>query len=324
MDNTAKLAFVFPGQGSQSVGMMSALAAQYPVVESLYQEAAQVLGYDLWRLVQNGPESGLNSTEKTQPALLTASVATWKIWRQCGGPIPSVMAGHSLGEYSALVCSGVIPFRDAVALVADRGKYMQEAVPEGAGKMAALLGLSDGEVTAICRQAAQGQIVVAANFNSPGQVVIAGHSEAVQRAVELAKQSGAKRSVLLPVSVPSHCPLMLEAARKFAGRMENIPLSPGRIPVIHNVDASSRTDSNAIKQALIDQLSQPVRWVEILQKMANQGITHIVECGPSKVLSSLIKRIDRQIQTHSITEPESLALALGILKIHTNQAVSPT
>ena len=311
MPNNKNLAFVFPGQGSQSVGMMTALAAKYPAVQATYAEASRILGYDLWDLVQNGPDTELNITAKTQPALLTASVSMWRIWMNCGGLVPVQMAGHSLGEYSALVCAGALTFADAVSLVADRGSYMQVAVPEGIGSMAAILGLTEVKVIDICKQAAQGQIVAAANFNSSGQIVIAGHTEAVKRAVDAAKQAGAKRSVLLPVSVPSHCELMQEAARNFAKRIETVMISSLQIPVIHNVDVSQKTDTKAIKQALVDQLYKPVRWVETIQAMAAKGITHIVECGPGKVLCGLIKRIDRQIQTLSIDNPMSLEKALS-------------
>lgn len=313
MNTNAKLAFVFPGQGSQSIGMLAALATQYPVVGSIYQEAAQVLGYDLWKLSQEGPETELNKTEKTQPALLAASVALWRVWEERAGPAPALMAGHSLGEYSALVCAGNLCFTDAVNLVAARGRYMQEAVPEGTGAMAAILGLSDAEVMAICRQAAEGQIVTAANFNSPAQVVIAGHADAVKRAIEFATAAGAKRSILLPVSVPSHCALMQEAAGHFAERLKTISFKTGAIPVIHNVDVSIKSDSMDIRQALIMQLCQPVLWVDTIQKMASQGITHIVECGPGKVLSGLIKRIDKEIETFSVSDPGSLNQALATL-----------
>ena len=314
MNNNIKLAFVFPGQGSQSVGMLEALAAQYSMVSSVYQEASRELSYDLWRRTQEGPEVELNTTTKTQPALLTASVATWKVWKERGGREPELMAGHSLGEYSALVCAGALGLRDAVSLVADRGRYMQGAVPEGTGAMAAILGLSDEEVIAICKQASRGQVVAAANFNSPAQVVIAGHVDAVKRAVKLATAAGAKRSILLPVSVPSHCVLMQEAARHFAVRLTNIAVSAGCVPIIHNVDVSTKGDSTSIKQALIEQLYQPVRWVDTIQLMANRGISHIVECGPGKVLSGLIKRINRHIETYPVSDPESLDKALAALQ----------
>ena len=300
------LAFVFPGQGSQSVGMSSALAENYPLVKDIYADASSVLGYDLWQLVNDGPESDLNITEKTQPALLTASVAIWEVWQGQGGATPKIMAGHSLGEYSALVCSGALSFTDAVALVADRGAYMQSAVPEGTGTMAAILGLAEEQVVTICKENAQGQVVSAANFNSSGQVVIAGHIDAVKRAVEAASKAGAKRSIILPVSVPSHCALMQDAATQFAERIKNINLSVPEIPVIQNVDVTQKTDPDAIKQALVEQLYKPVRWVEIIQSMADSGITKTIECGPGKVLCGLIKRIDREIETWPVFDPESL------------------
>lgn len=313
MNINRQIAFVFPGQGSQSVGMSTALAEHYPIVKELYAEASEVLGYDLWQLVNSGPETELNITSKTQPALLTAGVAVWKVWEERDGPLPAFMAGHSLGEYSALVCSGMLAFDAAIALVADRGAYMQAAVPEGVGSMAAILGLSDEQVMNVCERASQGQIVSAANFNSVGQTVIAGHKEAVNRAVEMAAGAGAKRSVVLAVSVPAHCALMQEAASKFASRMESISLTAGRIPVIHNVDVSIKSEVSAIKQALAEQLYQPVRWVETIELMSKKGVTNIVECGPGKVLCGLIKRIDRQIETYPVFDRESLDKALSAM-----------
>lgn len=307
------LAFVFPGQGSQSVGMSSALAEKYPLVKNLYSEASEVLGYDLWKLVSDGPESELNITAKTQPALLTASVAVWNIWQEHGGKLPAIMAGHSLGEYSALVCSGALAFSDAVGLVADRGAYMQTAVPEGTGTMAAILGLAEDDVIKICKEYEQDQVVSAANFNSAGQIVIAGHTEAVNRVVEAASKAGAKRSVILPVSVPSHCALMKKAAEKFAERIENVSISVPDIPIIHNVNVSQLSDPLAIKQALVDQLSHPVRWVEIIESMKTSGISGIIECGPGKVLCGLIKRIDKQITTWPVYDPDTLDTAMVAL-----------
>jgi [acyl-carrier-protein] S-malonyltransferase len=293
--------------------MSTALADNYPGVKELYAEASDVLGYDLWQLVHSGPVSELNITSKTQPALLTASVAVWKVWEERGGPLPVLMAGHSLGEYSALVCSGVLAFNTAVGLVADRGAYMQAAVPAGVGSMAAILGLTDEQVMEVCNQAAQGQVVSAANFNSEGQIVIAGHKEAVNRAVEIAAGAGAKRTIVLPVSVPSHCALMQEAASKFTSRMASIALSAGQIPVIHNVDVSIRSDVSVIKLALAEQLYQPVRWVETIELMSKKGITTIVECGPGKVLCGLIKRINRDIGTYPVYDRESLDNALSVI-----------
>jgi [acyl-carrier-protein] S-malonyltransferase len=305
------VAFVFPGQGSQSLGMLAELAAAQPTVLSTFAEASEALGYDLWQLVQQGPEEELNNTTKTQPALLASSVATWRVWNELSQIQPVMMAGHSLGEYSALVCSGALDFTDAIQLVADRGAYMQDAVPAGIGSMAAVLGLEDGQIETVCEQAAQGQIVTAANYNSSGQVVIAGHKEAVERAVELAKTAGAKRSVILPVSVPSHCALMQKAADQFAERLNTVNFKPATIPVLHNVDATERSDISEIKLALQDQLCQPVRWVETIQKMLSNDVSTIVECGPGKVLSGLIKRIDRSLNIFPVFDPASLEKALA-------------
>ena len=305
------IAFVFPGQGSQSLGMLAELAVSHATVQSTFTEASDVLGYDLWQLVQQGPEAELNNTTKTQPALLASSVATWRVWNELSQVQPVMMAGHSLGEYSALVCSGALNFTDAIQLVADRGAYMQDAVPAGIGSMAAVLGLEDGQIEAVCDEAAQGQIVSAANYNSSGQVVIAGHKEAVERAVELAKAAGAKRSVILPVSVPSHCALMQKAADRFAERLNTVDFEQPKIPVLHNVDATERSDAREIKLALQDQLCQPVRWVETIQKMVSKDINTIVECGPGKVLSGLIKRIDRSLNIFPVFDPASLEKALA-------------
>jgi [acyl-carrier-protein] S-malonyltransferase len=305
------IAFVFPGQGSQSLGMLADLAAAHTRVESTFAEASDLLDYDLWQLVQQGPEAELNKTTKTQPALLASSVATWRILNELSQNQPVIMAGHSLGEYSALVCSGALNFTDAIQLVADRGAYMQDAVPAGTGSMAAVLGLEDGQIEAVCDQAAQGQIVTAANYNSSGQVVIAGHKEAVERAVELAKAAGAKRSVILPVSAPSHCALMQKAADQFAQRLDTVNFKQANIPILHNVDATEHSDINEIKQALQDQLCQPVRWVETIQKMVSKDINTIVECGPGKVLSGLIKRIDRSLNIFPVFDPASLEKALA-------------
>lgn len=310
MTGHQRTAFVFPGQGSQSIGMLSALAARYPTIHSVFDDASAVLGYNLWDLVQRGPEAELNATVRTQPALLTASVAVWKVWKELGGPDPDLMAGHSLGEYSALVCAGAMRFDDAVQLVADRGRFMQEAVPEGNGAMAAILGLADADVADICRQAAQNETVSPANFNSPAQVVIAGDSGAVKRAVDLAAAAGAKRSIMLPVSVPSHCDLMRAAAARLEERLGHIPVTPGVIPVIQNADVSINGTSDAIRQALIEQLYRPVRWVDIILLMTDQGVARVVECGPGNVLSGLIKRIDRKLELFSGADPESLTRAL--------------
>ena len=307
------IAFVFPGQGSQSLGMMAELATEHTTVEATFAEASDALDYDLWQLVQQGPEAELNKTTKTQPALLASSIATWRIWNDLSQNQPVIMAGHSLGEYSALVSSGALSFTDAIQLVADRGAYMQHAVPVGAGSMAAVLGLEDGQIEAVCEQAAQGQTVSAANYNSPGQVVIAGHKEAVERAVELAKAAGAKRSVILPVSVPSHCALMQKAADQFAERLDTVDFEQPNTPVLHNVDATEHLDVSEIKMALQNQLCQPVRWVETIQKMVSNGVNTVIECGPGKVLSGLIKRIDRSLTIFPMFDSTSLEKALSEL-----------
>ena len=305
------IAFVFPGQGSQSLGMLAELAASHSSVQSTFAEASDVLSYDLLQLVHEGPEAELNKTAKTQPALLASSVAVWRIWNELSQNQPVIMAGHSLGEYSALVCSSALSFTDAIQLVADRGAYMQDAVPAGIGNMAAVLGLDDSQIEAVCEQAAQGQIVSAANYNSSGQVVIAGHKEAVERAVELAKVAGAKRSVILPVSVPSHCALMQKAADQFAERLDKVKFEHPNIPVLHNVDATERSHVSEIKLALQGQLYQPVQWVETIQKMLNKGVNTVIECGPGKVLSGLIRRIDRSLNIFPVFDPASLEKVLG-------------
>ncbi|MGD8785059.1 MAG: ACP S-malonyltransferase [Thioalkalispiraceae bacterium] len=300
------LAFVFPGQGSQSIGMLDAFAEVYPQVKTTFAEASSVLSYDLWQVVSSGPENKLNSTDVTQPAMLAAGVAIWRLWQEKNGEQPSYLAGHSLGEYTALVCAGVVDFTEAIKLVAARGQYMQDAVPAGTGAMAAILGLDDAAVRAVCEQASTDQIVEAVNFNSPGQVVIAGHANAVEKAAELAKENGAKRAVILPVSVPSHCQLMKPAADKLAVDLEVLDLAEPVIPVINNVDVTSETSAQAIKDALIRQLYQPVRWVEIIQTMAEKGVDRIIECGPGKVLMGLNKRIDKSLTHAALTDPAAL------------------
>jgi [acyl-carrier-protein] S-malonyltransferase len=295
-----KYALVFPGQGSQSIGMLADLNASYPVIKQTFAEASELLGYDLWKLTQTGPEADLNQTDKTQPALLAASVAVWRVWREQGVLLPAVMAGHSFGEYSALVCAGALKFTDAVGLVQDRGRFMQAAVLAGEGAMAALIGLSPQQVTEICDQVAQGQIVAPVNFNAPGQIVIAGHTPAVNRAIEQAKRSGAKKAVLLPVSVPAHSQLMKPAAEKMAGRLAQIAVTVPNIPVIHNVDVAVKSDAAAIRSALTTQLYSPVRWVETIEKMVTEGIKIVFECGPGKVLTGLNKRIAKTVTTLSI------------------------
>lgn len=312
MSTSKSLAFVFPGQGSQALGMLKELAAAQPLVTQTYAEASAALGYDLWQVVQQGPESELNQTHITQPAMLAAGVAVWRVWQQAGGATPALMAGHSLGEYSALVCAGAMAFADAVRLVADRGRFMQEAVPAGQGAMAAILGLEDEQVRQACAQAAQGQIVAAVNFNSVGQVVIAGDKSAVERAIAAANELGAKRAVLLPVSVPSHCALMQPAAERLRARLEQIPLQAPQIDVINNADVAAARQPAEIREALVRQLYSPVRWVETVQSMAGQGIKTLVECGPGKVLTGLAKRITKEIATETVFDPASLDKTLTV------------
>ncbi len=296
----SKTAFVFPGQGSQTVGMLADLAVAYPEVEACFAEASEVLGYDLWELTQQGPAESLNETHRTQPALLAASVAVWRVLETQGIGKPDFLAGHSLGEYSALVCAGVIAFKDAISLVEKRGIYMQQAVPAGTGAMMAIIGLDDTAVVGACEQATQGEVVSAVNFNSPGQVVIAGSKAAVERAGVLCKEAGAKRALPLPVSVPSHCQLMKPAADKLAELLADIEFNSPSIPVINNVDVQPELDGDAIKNALIRQLYSPVRWTESVQYLVNEGVSDVLEVGAGKVLAGLIKRIDKTVQSSSI------------------------
>lgn len=307
---TTKLAIVFPGQGSQSVGMLADLYAEFDIVKQTFTEASDALGYDLWALVANGPEADLNETHRTQPALLTASVAVWRLWQQQGGVQPAYFAGHSLGEYSALVCAGVLSLSDAVKLVEKRGNYMQQAVPAGVGAMSAIIGLDDAAIAVACEQAAQGEVVSPVNYNSPGQVVIAGHKAAVERAGELCKAAGAKRALPLPVSVPSHCALMRPAAEKIAADLAALNFNPAVIPVVNNVDVVIATDAAAIKDALVRQLYSPVRWTESIEWLAQQGVTEVLELGAGKVLSGLIKRIDKNLAAASVGDISSLQTAL--------------
>ncbi|MGC6654287.1 ACP S-malonyltransferase [Pantoea sp. EEL5] len=306
-----QFAFVFPGQGSQTVGMLADLAAAYPAVEATFREASDVLGYDLWQLVSQGPAEELNKTWQTQPALLAASVAIYRVWQQQGGQLPALMAGHSLGEYSALVCAGVLNFADAIKLVELRGKLMQEAVPEGTGAMQAIIGLDDAAIAKACEESAQGQVVSPVNFNSPGQVVIAGNKEAVERAGAACKAAGAKRALPLPVSVPSHCALMKPAADKLALTLENITFNAPAVPVINNVDVKAETDADAIRHALIRQLYSPVRWTESVEAMAAQGVTQLIEMGPGKVLTGLTKRIVDGLSAAAMNDTASLTAALA-------------
>ncbi|HGM5377822.1 TPA: ACP S-malonyltransferase [Serratia marcescens] len=305
-----QFAFVFPGQGSQTVGMLAELAAQFPIVEETFGEASSALGYDLWQLVQQGPAEELNKTWQTQPALLAASVAIFRVWQQQGGKAPALMAGHSLGEYSALVCAGVLDFKAAIRLVELRGKLMQEAVPEGTGAMYAIIGLDNDAIAKACEESAQGQVVSPVNFNSPGQVVIAGNKEAVERAGVACKAAGAKRALPLPVSVPSHCALMKPAADKLAVALQDITFNAPQVPVVNNVDVRTENDPEAIRSALVRQLYSPVRWTESLEFIAAQGVTSLLEVGPGKVLTGLTKRIVDTLTAAAVNDTASLSAAL--------------
>ena len=307
------LAFIFPGQGSQTVAMLSDFT-DHPVVQSTFAEASKSLGYDLWQLISEGPAEKLNQTNFTQPALLTASFALWRLWHSESEISPAMIAGHSLGEYSALVCAGVLSLADGVKLVEKRGEFMQASVPEGVGAMAAVIGLSDDKIIDACQQAAEQQIVSAVNFNSPGQVVIAGNKEAVERAGILCKEAGAKRVLPLPVSVPSHCALMKDAAEKLAQEFNSVTFNQPNIPVINNVDVAIENDVEAIKQALIKQLYSPVRWTEIVEILADKGIEAAIEVGPGKVLQGLVKRINKSITCVSVNDNESLSKAKELIK----------
>jgi len=305
-----KIAVVFPGQGSQTLGMLADLAAAHPVVEETFAEASSALGYDLWQLVQQGPAEELNKTWQTQPALLAASVAIWRVWQQQNGAQPVLMAGHSLGEYSALVCAGVLDFKQAISLVELRGKLMQEAVPAGTGAMYAIIGLDNDAIAKACEESAQGQVVSPVNFNSPGQVVIAGNKEAVERAGAACKEAGAKRALPLPVSVPSHCALMKPAADKLAVALENVTFSVPQYSVVNNVDVKIETSPEAIRSALVRQLYSPVRWTESVEFMAAQGVEQLLEVGPGKVLTGLTKRIVDTLTAAAVNDTASLAAAL--------------
>lgn len=306
----SKTAFLFPGQGSQAVGMLSDLG-EYPAVRQTFQEASGALDYDIWSLVQDGPEADLNRTDRTQPALLTAGVAIWRLWEQKGGARPDFLAGHSLGEYTALVCAGVLSLGDAVRLVEQRGQLMQQAVPEGQGSMAAVLGLDDDQVREACDKAAEGQVVEAVNFNAPGQVVIAGDSAAVERAIAACKDAGAKRAMPLPVSVPSHCALMKPAAEQMADVLAVVNFHAPEVPVINNVDVAVEQEPDRIRDALVRQLHSPVRWVETVQKLSQEGVEVACECGPGKVLAGLVKRIERGMTVMPLGDEAGLQKALG-------------
>ena len=302
-----KFAMVFPGQGSQTVGMLAELAGDYPIVQETFKQASETLGYDLWQLVQEGPAEELNKTWQTQPALLTASVAVYRVWQQKYPELkPEVMAGHSLGEYSALVCAGVLDFQDAVKLVELRGKLMQQAVPEGTGAMYAIIGLDNEAIINACKQAEQGEVVSAVNFNSPGQVVIAGAKAAVERAAALCKEAGAKRALPLAVSVPSHCALMKPAADQLSVSLESITLKAPTVSVLNNVDVKAETDADAIRIGFVVVLYSPVRWTETVKKMSHSGVEVLVEIGPGKVLNGLTKRIVDSLQATSVNDVKSL------------------
>lgn len=294
-----RLAMVFPGQGSQSVGMMAPFAA-LPAVRATFDEASSILGQDLWALASDGPAEEQSRTVNTQPLMLTAGVALLRAWREAGGPAPDCVAGHSLGEYSALVAADALSFRDAIPLVRFRAQAMQEAVPEGTGGIAAILGLDDAAIRAVCEQAAQGEVLEPANYNAPGQVVIAGHRQAVERGMQLARAQGAKRAVALAMSAPSHCSLMREAAQRLRVRLEEVALRAPSVPLASNADVVSPADTGALRASLVRQLSSPVRWVECVRSLAQQGAIRIVECGPGGVLTALNRRI----------APETEAIAL--------------
>jgi len=308
-------AFVFPGQGSQSVGMMLELASRHPEVEQTFRAASEVLGYDLWHLASEGPAEQLNLTEHTQPAMLAAGVAAYRVWSKVSTARPGWMAGHSLGEYSALVCAGAIRYEDAVVLVAERARLMQSAVAPGVGAMAAILGMDDAKLVAVCAAISTAEeVVTPANFNAPGQIVIAGHAAAVGRAIEAAKAEGAKKAVLLPVSVPSHCPLMAEAAERFREALGRVTIHEFNLPVVHNVDVASHAAPEVVRAILEQQLHQPVRWSDTIRFLFDQGVRRFIECGPGKVLVGLNKRIVKDAQTEAVFSPDSLNKALELVQ----------
>lgn len=298
-----KTAFLFPGQGSQSIGMLADLAAEYPQVAEVFNEASEALGFGLWDLCQQGPQEQLNQTEFTQPAVLAADIAVWRVWQSLGGGTPDYMAGHSLGEYAALVAAGSISLAEGIKLVSLRGQLMQSATPAGKGAMAAILGIEDSAVEAACDEASSSGIVSAANYNSPGQVVIAGDKAAVERACSLCSDAGARRAMLLAVSVPSHCALMQPAADKFAPALDALQIQPAASSILHNIDASVATGPESIRQHLLEQLYQPVRWTQSIQIMLDLGVEAFAECGPGKVLSGLNKRIARRVKITPLQSP---------------------
>lgn len=303
-------AFVFPGQGSQSVGMLNKLSQAYPVVQETFAEASRVLKLDLWKLVQEGPVEALSQTIHTQPAMLAAGVAIYRVWVEESGCVPDYMAGHSLGEYTALVCTDSIAYGDAVALVADRARFMQDAIPAGSGGMVAVLGMQDEDVIRLCQEQAQGEVLEAANFNSPGQLVAAGHMSAVQRLAVAAADAGAKKVVVLPVSIPSHCSLMRSAAEQLAVRIQEVNIAAPRVPVVNNVDVKMPAQPEQIRDALVRQLYAPVRWADIIRFLARQGVSAVIEMGPGRVLTGLTKRIERSLVAMSVDDPESLEAAM--------------
>jgi [acyl-carrier-protein] S-malonyltransferase len=311
---TTALAACFPGQGSQSVGMLDDLAAAFPLVRDTFAEASGALGRDLWALVSAGPKEALDETQNTQPAMLAADVACWRVWLAEGGPLPAVMAGHSLGEYAALVAAEVLTLADGVRLAADRARFMQEAVPAGQGAMAAILGLDDAQVVALCADQAQGAVLEAVNFNGPGQVVIAGEATAVGRVVAAAKGAGAKRALVLPVSVPSHCALMRPAAERLAERLGALELRAPRLPVLHNVDVGTAESPEGLSERLCQQLYRPVRWTETVQAMAAQGVRLVIEVGPGKILTGLNKRIDKTLNSLPVCDLATLGQALTAVR----------
>ncbi len=310
------LAFVFPGQGSQSVGMLAELAEAWPQVKACFTEASEALGYDLWQLTQEGPAEALNQTDRTQPAMLAAGIATWRVWQAAGGVTPQRLAGHSLGEYSALVAAGALDFAVALKLVEQRGQFMQAAVSSGQGAMAAILGLDDQQVITLCEQAAGATdaVVEAVNFNAPGQVVIAGSAQAVESAMAAAKEAGAKRVLLLPVSVPSHCALMRPAAERLTAVLQGVEISVPQIPVVNNVDVEAVSTPDGIRHALVRQLYSPVRWVETVRFLNQSGSVSLIECGPGKVLAGLNRRIERGMTAQPLFDAHSLNSALELIQ----------
>ena len=311
MTTHSNLAFVFPGQGSQSVGMLAELAAAHPEVKAAFDEASQGAGIDLWTLSEQGPEAELGRTEHTQPALLAASVAVWRVWRKLGGAQPTQLAGHSLGEYSALVCAGALTLHDAAALVAERGRLMQAAVPVGVGAMAAIIGGDDAQIAQVCAEQAQGQVVAPANFNSPGQLVISGHAEAVDRVLAKLTELHVKRAIKLAVSVPSHCALMREAADQLAARMATLDWKQLAVPVIQNVEGKHYPTLDEIRGALAQQLYMPVRWTQCVEALVAGGATRVAECGPGKVLTGLMRRIDKSLDARALGTPAEFDAALA-------------